>query len=77
MQIHIQSDFDRFLMAVLTGKEFEIYSVQRDELILAPPAQGEHDMVIETKKRFLRYTIVCFTRVESDFLSGGLHRTKV
>src|SRR5258708_45877 len=71
MQIQIQPDFDRFLMAVLTGEEFEIYSVQRDELVQAPPPQGEHDMVIETKKRFLRYTIYVSHALDVIFFLAG------
>jgi hypothetical protein len=58
MQIQIQPDFDRFLMAVLTGEEFEIYSVQRDELMNAPPFRGEHEMVIETGRGFLDTTFM-------------------
>lgn len=71
MQIQIQPDFDRFLMAVLTGEEFEIYSVQRDELVQAPPSQGEHDMSIETKKRFLRYTIYVSHVLDAIFFLAG------
>ena len=71
MQIQIEQDFDRFLMAVLTGEEFEIYSVQRDELILAPPSQGDHEMVIETKKRLLRYTIYVSRGLEVIFFLAG------
>ena len=71
MQSQIQPDFDGFLMAVLTGEEFEIYSVQRDELILAPPSQGEHEMVIETVKRLLRYTIYVSTVLDVIFFLAG------
>jgi hypothetical protein len=75
MQIQIQKDFDRFLMAVLTGEEFEIYSVQRDELLIEPPIQGEHEMVIETEKRFLRYTIYVSHVLDMIFfLTGHIER---
>ena len=75
MQIQIQPDFDGFLMAVLTGEEFEIYSVQRDELMNAPPSQGEHEMIIETVKRLLRYTIyVSHTLDVTFFLAGHIER---
>ena len=75
MQIQIQPDFDRFLMAVLTGDEFEIYSVQRDELMLDPPSQGEHEMVIETPKRLLKYSIYVSHVLEVVFfLSGHIER---
>lgn len=76
MQSQIKPDFDRFLMAVLNGEEFEIYSVQRDELLAEPPSQGEHDMVIETKKRLLRYTIYVSHGLEVIFFSGGPYRTQ-
>ena len=71
MQIQIQTDFDRFLMSVLTGEEFEIYSVQRDELMIAPPSQGEHEMIIETDKRLLRYTIYVSSVLEVIFFLAG------
>ncbi len=71
MQIQIQKDFDRFLMAVLTGEEFEIYSVQRDELMNTPPSQGEHEMAIETEKRYLRYTIYVSHVLEVIFFLAG------
>jgi hypothetical protein len=71
MQPQIQPDFDRFLMRVLTGEEFEIYSVQRDELINTPPSQGEHDLVIETEKRYLRYTIYVSHVLEVIFFLAG------
>jgi len=71
MQIQIQPDFDRFLMAVLTGEEFEIYSVQRDELMNAPPSQGEHEMIIETAKRLLRYTIYVSPVLDVIFFLAG------
>lgn len=75
MQVQIQPDFDRFLMAVLTGDEFEIYSVQRDELMNAPPSQGDHEMVIETEKRLLRYTIyVSHVLDVVFFLAGHIER---
>jgi hypothetical protein len=71
MQIQIQPDFDRFLMAVLTGEEFEIYSVQRDELMNAPPSPGEHELVIETGKRVLRYTIYVSNVLGMIFFLAG------
>ena len=71
MQIQIQKDFDRFLMTVLTGEEFEIYSVQRDELMNTPPSQGEHDMAIETGKRYLKYTIYVSHVLEVIFFLAG------
>jgi hypothetical protein len=71
MQIEIQPDFDRFLMAVLTGEEFEVYSVQRDELMTSPPSQGEHEMVIETRKRVLRYTLYVSRCLDVIFFLAG------
>lgn len=71
MQIQIQPDFDRFLMAVLTGEEFEIFSVQRDELMNSPPSQGEHELVIEAGKRVLRYTIYVSHALEVVFFLVG------
>jgi hypothetical protein len=71
MQIQIQPDFDRFLMSVLTGEEFEIYSVQRDELINAPPSHGEHELIIETEKRLLRYTIYVSNVLGMIFFLAG------
>ncbi len=75
MQSQIEPNFDRFLMAVLNGEEFEIYSVQRDELLAEPPSQGEHEMVIETKKRLLRYAIyVSHGLGVVFFLAGHIER---
>ena len=71
MQIQIQTDFDRFLMSVLTGEEFEIYSVQRDELMNAPPSQGEQEMIIQTAKRLLKYTIYVSPVLDVIFFLAG------